>query len=773
MLTLSQWSLQWSFELEEKSKEPCTLSWGAAEELLVGSDTLRLFQTADDETLIWRRQLSSPVISALFSHDARFIASTARYDRLVKIWRRLSFGSDDVRFDFSYLSHASSVTSLQWGRPSEHQQSPHVLYTLCKNKFRIWAAMDPHGLQVLQLWAEIDLQESIQPRVLEPIDRFNERYVFIINSQDLFDTTERAMKTATYTEDEVHTLEHLGEIVKRKPEICVILDRKGHMSAWGLEDIGCKNRTQNNIFNVAHVENFFIQFSSSPSNVERHMQLLPFDSCDPSPTYNLLVHRFDGRIEWLDGKIYQFLGQSTDQPRLQTAALWTGHDNSIKKIVRNISGKALISRTNDNEGLIWIQQHSKKGTGVLRGCLLSSPEHIHRSCILDEGDFVVNLHHESISLWDTTHSVSTEIASRSYEVQGKPLCLLQLPSPDPETPLRYLATISSSMKGIVWEIKLPFTSRRRNSSSRVRPSIREFCSFDLGHSEDLDFVLPIDPAGSTSVSSSFLDTFAADIAISYTHSGELRTWTARVDLGNQSVDWLATSIITTNVQNPTLASGTSIRKIALVDAERNGLTIWDSRSAQSEYDERFESHEAIGDLDWCSTPDSQSILAVGFPHSVTLLAQMRYDYINKGPAWAPIRDINIGDSTPHPIGDSTWLSNGNLVVGAGNQLFVYDKAIAASDDMISDLSVPIHKHSFVDLFDLVALLNGPLPIFHPQFLAQCILAGKFLQVQMIIVSLNQILKFFSNGDNLSSYLDLSSSDFYLNQDVSAFIYSSI
>ena len=726
-----------------------------------------MFQTAEDETLIWKRKLSSPVVSAIFSHDATLIASTARYDRLVKIWRRLSFGSDDVRFDFSYLPHATAVTSIQWGRPSEHQQSSHVLYTLCAgNKLRIWAATDPHGLQVLQLWAEIDLQESIQPRVLDPMHQFSERYMFVINSHNLLDTTERAIKRATYTEDEIHTLEHLGEIVKRKPEICVILDRKGHMSAWGLENVGCKNRGQNKIFNVAHVEDFNLLFSSSNSETERHAQLLSFDNVDPNPTYNLLVHHFDGRIEWLEGRIDQFLGQQINRPRLQTAALWTGHDGSIKKVVRNISGKALISRTNDNEGLIWIQHQHTNRIGLFRRSLLTSSEHIHRSCILDEGDYVLTLHHHRISLWDTKQSVSIEIASCDFDLQGRPLCILQLPSSTPETPLRHLATITSSMKGIVWEVTLPFISKRRNSSARVSPSIREFSSFDLGHSEDLAFVLPIDPVGSTSVSSDFLDTFAADIAISYTRSGLLRTWTARIDLENQSVDWLATATITTNVQNPTLASGTSIRKIALVDADRNGLTIWDSRSGQSEYDERFKFQKAIGDLDWCSTPDQQSILAVGFPHSVTLLAQMRYDYINKGPAWAPIRDISIGDTTPHPIGDSTWLGNGNLVVGAGNQLFVYDKAIATSDDMISDLSVPIHKHSFVDLFDLVALLNGPLPVFHPQFLAQCILAGKFLQVQRIIISLNQILKFFSDGDDLNSYLTLSADEFFSSHTVS-------
>ena len=111
------------------------------------------------------------------------------------------------------------------------------------------------------------------------------------------------------------------------------------------------------------------------------------------------------------------------------------------------------------------------------------------------------------------------------------------------------------------------------------------------------------------------------------------------------------------------------------------------------------------------------------------------------------------------------MGSGKLVIGAGNQLFVYDKEIASSDDRITELSVPVHERKDMDLFKLVTLLNGPLPVFHPQFLGQCILAGKSVLVQRIVVGLHKALKYFSTGDDLDSLLSLKLDDFYTEQAV--------
>ena len=764
---LLKWSFHSSFHIPNRGATTLTLSWASEEELLIGSSSLRLYRTAEDNALVWNCDLPKPVKIASCSYDGNFVASTGLYDRLIKLWRRQSFGSDDTRFDFTYLPHPTAVTAMQWRRPPDHGRViDNVLVSVCADsKVRIWATTDPHDLQVLQLWGDIDMQEAIQPRELGLLSHTNERYAFMIDSRDFAYGTEKAIKDAS-EEDRLqnHALEHLAEISKTSPEVCVVLDRRGNMSAWGLDNIGCKARKNTDTFNIAHVENVNLAFVHDALPEEANVQLLSFCRQTSDSPLTLLIHQFDGRIDWYESKLQELFDPSPRQQRIHPKASWTGHDGIIKKIVRSSSGKSLISRTNDNEGLVWKQGHDKSGMALIRSSSLSSPDHIHRSCLLEEGDFIVNLHHDSISLWDAQSSISEQIASCSFRSKGKPLCLLPVPCPSNESHSIFVATITSKMEAIAWKIILPARSSKSVNGHRDT-LMSEHSRSDLGASDDLAFVLPVDPAGSNTVTSRFLDTFAKDLAIAYTYKGVLRAWAASIDVEESSVKWVVTSTIETGIDMPSLASASSIRKIAVVDRPKTGLTIWDPWSAQLEYDWRYGSSDTIQDLDWSSTPDDQSLLAVGFPYKVIILAQMRFDYMNAGPSWSPIREINIKELTSHPIGDSTWLGSGNLVVGAGNQLYVYDKDIKSSDGMVSDLSIPVHGNRSLSIFDLVTYLNGPLPVFHPQLLAQCILAGKLIQVQQILVALYKALKFFVTGDQLDSFVSMAPADFYMEQEV--------
>jgi hypothetical protein len=576
--------------------------------------------------------------------------------------------------------------------------------------------------------------------------------------------TEHAVQEKGFGEVEGHALSHLVEVANRNPEICVVLDEVGHMSAWGLENVGCKPRQTANIFNVAHVDSVGLGLPKDLENESSYIQFYNF--CNKSGGgLNVLIHHFDGNIELFESNVADLFDPSPKSDRFVAKGIWTGHTSSIKKIVRNVSGRAVVSRTDGNESIVWKHMDHENGTSVFRQSLITEQEHIHRICVMRKGNFVIFLHHKRISLWDTRSFRGELLASCDYTVVGKPLCILMLPELVKEGPVAHVATITSKMLGIVWEVRLP---QRRGSITQPNgyheTSIREFCRFDLGYSDDLSYVLPVDPAGSPPVMSGFLDTFARDIAISYTHSGVLRSWTARIDLGAKKVDWLQTCSVDTGICEPALASGSSIRKAALVNSNRSELTIWDVRGAQLEFAQDYESQDTIQDLDWTSTPDDQSILAVGFRFRVVLLAQMRYDYLNKGPAWASIREFNIRDTTPHPIGDSTWLGGGNLIIGAGNQLFVYDKDVDTSAPLITNLGLPRQKSGW-DLFEVVTRLNGPLPVYHPQFLGQCTLAGKSALVQHILLALFKTLKYYVEGDTLENNLGMNLEEFYTPNDV--------
>ncbi|KAL2144684.1 hypothetical protein VTI28DRAFT_8712 [Corynascus sepedonium] len=754
-----------------------SLSWGASEELLVAHTSLELYQTSSNlptPECSWRKKLANPIRLASLSYDSAYIASVGEHDRLVKVWRRLSYGMGEVRFDFLYLRHPQPVTRIQWRRPHHVDQTiENALYTFCAdNVLRVWAGSDSYGHQHLQLWGTLDLRNAISskaPGTSTPGD--NTRWAFVLHGGDLAAATETAVQEGTKTKEEAAALERLITVANRSPEICVVLDGRGRMSAWALENIGSK-ASKPSIFNVAHVTSPQLDFlRGTLSSKNPHVEAYSY--CHSGEHLHILLHFFDGRIEVYRSNVAALFDRNSTRKPLTKRCLWTGHSGPIRKIVRNFSGRAVVSRTEDGQGVIWKHSPGAERTGLARQAVIPEQGHIHRMCLLRNGRFAVFLQHENISLWDCRQSTPTLLAKQRYDVPGKPLCLLVLPRQKVEDyTTAHIATITSEKKGVVWEVKFPFYSRTNttipptngaNGAEHQQPSIREFVQFTLQDAGDLAYVLPVDPAGITPHVSGFLDVFARDVAISYTHSGRVQFWTARVGHGDcGKVEWLSTSSMETGVSNPALVSGSTRKKAALVNASRSALTIWDIGGARLEFAQEFENSHTIRDLDWTSTPDMQSILAVGFPHRVVLLSQMRFDYLNGGPAWAAIREISIRDLTPHPIGDSVWLGDGHLVVGAGNQLFVQDRRFDAASSLVTSLRLPQRRagEKHWDLFDVVQRLNGPLPVFHPQFLSQCILAGKIVLVHAILMALYRTLKFWVEGDELDDYLGLALEDFY-------------
>lgn len=752
-----------------------TLSWGADEELLVGGSFLTLVTAHNGMNMILEKRLPRSLKLAQFSHDGTLIASTSNHDRLVKIWRRLASGTSEERFDYAYLSHPTVVTGLHWRKPFHREQiMDQVLYTSCADrKIRIWTSCDHHSIQLLQFWSEIDMVESIKPRTIPPESASQKRFSFIIDSRILTAATERAVQQSSSHEKESPALDHLIAVAHRNPEICMIFDDKGNMSAWGLENVGGKVKKTSDIFCIAHTEGLQLHHANESEEGLDNSQFYTFCGEKSDSCLTILVHHFDGRLIWFESNIDQLFDPSPKAQRIHRKMVLTGHSSHIKKVNRSASGRAILSRTSNDETIIWTQRKENDRVPIRRHSIVSAKDRIRRTWLLQEGDFVAFLHDKSVSLWDARARMAHEISRCEHNLEGEFLCLLMLPETEGNRKTVHLAAVMSTRKGIVWEIHLPGkenleTNRRHSSpqeSDKGHPtkfisngtrkiSIAEFCTFDLGKAADLAFMVPVDPAGTTPVISGFLDIFARDVALSCSNSGHLTAWTARIDLEKKRVDWLVTSTIDTDLDGVSLVSGTSIRKAALVDKSQSLLTIWNTRSGKLEHDENFDGQGFIQDLDWSSTPDDQSVLAIGFPHRVIIYTQLRYDYLNAGPSWAAIREVQIRDYTPHPIGDSVWLGNGNLVIGAGNQLFVQDALIQVSEALIPGVRMTARKKASVDMFTLVSRMNGPLPVFHPQLLSQCMLSGKISLVQEIVVNLYKALKFWTDGDDLDSFLGL-------------------
>ncbi|KAH6604963.1 hypothetical protein Trco_006670 [Trichoderma cornu-damae] len=762
-----KWALQLAFDVSHDGPETiCALSWGSSEELLVAGNYLSLFCTGEHPGRSWEQLLPSPAKTATLSYDSAYIASVAHDDYFTKVWRRLTFGSNDVRFDLAYLSHPDVVTSVRWRKPFHIEQATgNVLYTSCVDGcIRVWIPIDTlHGWQ-WQLWGKINVTESMPSGSLPQ----GPWLACIIDGRDFTASVERAIgqRMADDSSTDDVALDHLVAIANRSPEICLAMNRSGFLTAWALENVGSTLADDRQIFNIAQTISPGLENLSSllPTGDVSHVEIETY--CNrKTGQLRILLHVFDGRIAIFECSAADLFDPTTNDKRLLLHSVWSGHSASIKKIVRNFSGRAVVSRTSDGETIVW--EHSPSTpVGFSRGPLDFSrrsiiPEtgHIHRICVLRQGRFVVFLRKNVISLWDCRHEKGASLAHSTYEAHGDPLCLIILPKPQKATyRTAHIAMITSKGHGIVWELSLPNYAKESTSTSGA--GIKEFCRLDLESSEDLKYVLPVDPAGSGPITSGFLDVFARDIAISCTHTGRIDLWTARVDLERRTVGWLSTCNAETGFPDPALASGSMLKKAAVVKSDRSRLAIWDVGGSRLEFDEDYQSQDAIQDLDWTSTPDAQSILAVGFQYRVLLLSQMRFDYLNKGAAWAPIREISIRELTPHPIGDSTWLGNGHLLIGAGNQLFVYDRRVSVEESLTSDLRLPHRQDGTWDLFEAVQRFNGPLPVFHPQFLSQCILAGRNELVRRILVELHKTLKFLVPGDSVDNYLGLTLQEFY-------------
>ena len=665
----------------------------------------------------------------------------------------------------TYLSHPNIVSSAQWRKPFHVEQTAeNVLYTFCMDAVvRVWTPTDTFDGKHWQLWGQVDVGASIHDGTLAAHDV---QLAFIIDSRDFTPSVERAVQDRMTNDSVVDdvALEHLVAVARKSPEICIAIDSYGLLSAWAFENVSSSTADFPGIFNIAQIRSRQLEFLGGFLSLRNlpHVEIHTY--CDRhSGRLQILLHSFDGRIGVFATNIADLLDPTTNDRRLALETIWSGHSGSIQKMVRNYSGQAVVSRTGGGESIVWnhTQPRSSKNPSpsLSRRCVIPEKGHIHRIAVLRKGRFVVFLQEKTVTLWDCRSEKGVPLGQCSYEISGKPLCLIILPRPQVrDYTTAHIATVTSEGRGIVWEISLP--RYFDDPMSIAEANIEEFCRLELKDAEGLSYVLPVDPAGSPPVVHGFLDVFARDVAISYTRTGRVDFWTARVDLERRQVDWLSTSSTETRIPDPALASGSMLKKAALVNSSRSMVTIWDIGGARLEFDEDYETHNAIQDLDWTSTPDSQSILAVGFQYKVVLLSQMRFDYLNKGPAWARVREIVIRELTPHPIGDSTWLSNGHLVIGAGNQMFVHGRSVSGSDQLIAGSRLPHRKDGTWDLFDAIQRFNGPLPVFHPQFVSQCILSGKSGLVRRILIALHKTLKYYIAGESLDDYLGLGITEFY-------------
>ena len=769
-LTTTQWSLQCSFDVESSSTLSLTLSWGSSEELLVGSDALRLYETLDEDHLIWNRQLANTAIIAVFSQDASLIASVSRHDRLAKVWRRRSYGSDDIRFDYSYLSHPSTVTGAQWRRPEVgNHHEKHVLYTVCADlKVRIWAATDPHALQLLQLWTEIDMQASIQPRI-ETATSALDRHVFLIDSLEFSQAISSTVLKSGNNSSKRHFIEHLLEIDMAKPDICVVLDSRGHISAWALDQVGTKAKSRHDAHNIAHLEDFNALSTQAGFDKCHGVQMLTFASEDWPSQLCVLVHRHDGSIVWWEGEVTEFFDPSINPARLKKKGTWLGHENSIEAVVPSPSGDSLISWSSKSEAIIWKFATAGPDGGpdvnFIMESYFESKEVIVDACLFDTLDVVITLHEESVSLWTIQQNVGRIMKRQTLERAGHQRSIhhMQTATSDAPNHSHLFAIFTPPTTFTVWTMAgIDNLQDQTETDSSNSVSLQRCFNIELDwNNHSINSTDPT-PFTRNSVADGIpIVSVQQNEIVLCLLTGHLYVYKLQhKDIDGFHIASPSSSLeLNTGVDNPCLVAISTLKKLALVDEKGFNLTIWDLSTGKLETSAKYIT--TVKTLRWLETSTGHSALAVGFEYLIIMLVETRLDQSSTDHTlWTEVRKVEMKDQTSQLIKDFLWLGGQILIVASGIQLLAVNSTLSLGQAFGNDSSFLAPGQGCIDLPDALEALNCSLPVYHPQHVLQMTLAGQAGMAQKLLTRLHNNLKFFSDGDSMPFNLGLSIEHFY-------------
>lgn len=715
------------------------VQWAPVEsEIVVGTNnSIVLLKVSRDlgqlmHHVMWHKEQPLAVESVKITFNSnKIVAQGGMFERFLKVWSRISYGEDNTMFEVTYLSHDSLdfVTDFKWrfrlynsiktvdgsmaniknirNYIDSGSDDADTLFTFSHNKvFRVWSTYESSGHSTIKCWGKLDLATTFEDQLIVGVFIVDNYYLqkTLFSQLDGIDS-----EFASYFKNQRFDNVDLLFVVGNSGQVAIHL-----------------------ILNVSNIPPNSIQFERVDNgpmyfngNCFLEMEKLVFDMKNPDPTMvkpiiipkvlifdpeetklSLLLHnRVRGTIKFNTLDFTKFL-QDDEHIGTKLINKLEGHDKSIRKLVKSDDSVILsilnfgddnnLWRPLDIDGKVVITKDSYINLNLRSGekADTSAGLRIVDALILQE--HVVT--YDSLgylSVWDHTKEdndaqfLSTQslpIATPKFfqQVNGKILIILD--------------------KLYCWELKKGVLAAQ---AIPELPQFHQISKFDDG-------IALMDSKGV---------------------------------LGKYMIinnNWVESFTIDTSIENCSAAVGFK-NKLAFVDNLGTKLFIWDLKSRILEYEQLFD--EEVRDIDWCNIGGNM-LLSVGFKRSVVLYTELRYDYTNHLPTYSMLKRIDISDYTSHDIGDSVWINDGYLVIGSGNQFFIDDRGfeIGSSSDAINNMTRQLVKgyksdgSGVYDIRDIVKILNGPLPYYHPQFLVQLLYMNQFDLVHLIVVKLYQKLR---------------------------------
>lgn len=659
----------------------------------------------------------------------------------MKIWRRGFIGDGNERFDPVYLTHPGVVTGIKWrGRPRAEEHADAVLYTTCADGYlRVWTATEPHCLHILDLWSEIDLITAIQPRSPLSPSPFKKRYAFMVDKWDFQQAVEGVEQIIYQGEREQHTCERLREIASNEPEVCIILDDQGNMSAWGLERVGCKTRFGNDVINIGHAENLETTFPVRVEAKEDFAILSAFTNDSSDGSLQILAHLFDGRLHWLTSPVEQLFDPSPRPTCIRVEAELTGHSSPIQWLTTDTSNEYTLSSSEDGEIVVWRQPRTS-GATLARQSTLKCKSFCLDGGIIRGGDYAVTLHEGEVFCWDIRLLKGFQVASISLQAKSNSkLCI-------PERLAKDFAQIN------VIDEDCHATCIILNVQAGGVDMFID--SNDGGGTDDIIHNgIPDDERMTKSDCIIATDQTQCGRALCIDSRGRLEI------LDNSRDGWgikQNVGIIRLGVENisaPRVVAFSS-DLVAFIEADGITLTIFNLASRLCELRHRFSKHESVLAMRWTRALSGSPLLAVALAHRVIIFIPTRTYTESRSAAWRIAREIDVFDVTNVPIVDIVWTASETLVVAVGNQMFGFETSSSPEQGEFPFLEEGPTAIPHIKLSRLVRAASSILPVYAPHSVFADLLGGHFSSVCNLLQGFNERLKYFTEGDELSSTLGL-------------------
>ncbi|KAJ3552447.1 hypothetical protein NM688_g4146 [Phlebia brevispora] len=637
-----------------------------------------------------------------FSPSLMYIASTSTYDDSVRIYLTTSGKQTQC------IRHPRPVKDMHWRQSGPSSRDDLTLYTITSDAtLRIFLPV-LDAPQHVQLHASLDIFSALPFTIASQVTTSR---VFFLDRGVMSDVLHAALATLNTSDEDARSM-RLRDMKAESWDLFLRVLGDGSLIVQAVANIDRRPPTL--LKQLTLLQTGPSTLPSPPSHLyvlanPHEPGTVSLVTSSPLMSYRLEpAPFFDALSEGLR-LVAKGEGMDPHDPNLAE------RHSSIVRFVRTPNGDALGVLRTDGSVETWTVDHH--GRGQVRNSLkINETGAVDQLVVLERGECFVTYSSSTgrLTLYPSQPSdpVSMDIPPIT--------ALFNLPSGNLPSRIMLIGVTTSQTVLLV-------NADIGSQSTNIAASLSRYEESSLP-SSSLKMIIPVDPMGWTSSYSRDTHPANHDVLLSVSEDGELAFWIPERNKG--TIKWRCTSRVNTGRKDIRMAACSSAKKSVLITNSAGGqeLTIWDSKESEFasglEFREVFSSADPVRDLDWTATPDSQSILAVGYAHRVELLCQQRMTYFVETPGWGLCWQVDLTSFIPHQISDSIWLRGGSLLIGAGHIMSVYGDTVTKENEPETET-----------LFEYVARHNGPLDDYNPQMILQCLLWDKVELVKGIIVNL--------------------------------------